>query len=163
MTTQPAAQKLSRGLLVLAVYKLAAGVIEVLSGCFLLLSSTMFRLASPAALLINFAQGELAEDPHDFIATWLMSQNPALWKSLAMDVGIFFLVFGVFKLLLATALLLRLVMLIRVLTYVLIATSAAMLIELILNFSFLKCLVLAIDVLIIVYLLRTFDHPALKK
>ena len=134
------------GLVAIAAYKLVWGTMEIAVGILLILSPRLIT-------------GELAEDPTDRFARWLLSHA---WFnfSLAVHVGILFVVIGAFKLLLFLGIWYRSLHFRNAILAVSAGVGAFGLYELVTGFSLFKLVLLAAEGFIIVYLWKILPTHA---
>ncbi len=99
------------GLKLIIIYKFVMGTGEVLSGLALtgggIAAFITSRFIDPMTITHTLSSHELAEDPNDLFAKWIISQSPTHLFHTALNVGLILLAIGSIKLIVAFGLLLR--------------------------------------------------------
>lgn len=132
------------GLFLICLYEFVTGLFEILLGI--------------AALLFNgILVEELAEDPGDIFINWLLNKVHFSVDT-SQQIGLILLFFGIVKLLIAYGIWLRSWKLRRVMIIFFLTTTAAIIIELLFRFTWVKVFTLGVDASFLYYLWKILPH-----
>ncbi len=161
-------------MMVVIILKGLAGAVEICIGLSLLLiagiGSYMSAHIDIANLIIQITAKELLEDPNDWLANWLLNQDPTFLIKAGLYTGLILLMLGMVKLSIAIGIWYRSWTIRNAAMVILIISNLGMLYELAMDYSVIKTIALIIDLLILLYVwmilprhLRIPDHTPKTK